>query len=511
MHTAGAFARPAVRPLAEPCAPTVRAHVRPAAAGRRIMRPCCEARSGPAEGSAPPPPPSPVTDEMARHAQISRNRYLRERSEAGDTGTALFWTAVGFAYRHHLLRLLEPAAELASGGGSGIGGGSGQGGWWDRFGWGAGGGGSGAAGSLHSDGAERKRKPKPVTLTLVSFAVSRKAYGRITKRFIKEYKEKTGVDVGFRLSFGASGTQARAIIDGLPGDIAALSLPLDIMKIADAGLMRKDWRKAAPNNAVLSTSVVAIVVRTGNPKDIRGWNDLTRDDVSTITANPKTAGVARWNFLALWGAHMADGERAAYNFVKKVFQHVPIQPRDAREASDVFYKQKNGDALLTYENEVVMTNLSVAPQSRLPYVVPGNNVTIEFPIALVDRNLDEKGPEARAAAQAFMEYCFTPESQREFAECGFRSINKEVAKDYPMPPVKTEWSVEKMLGGWHAAQTKFFDEAAVLDKIQNEVGRLKMDQRQADQKAASWFNWGRKDVKETPSDPIEASQPAVAQ
>ncbi|CAL8463491.1 g3025 [Coccomyxa elongata] len=366
------------------------------------------------------------------------------------------------------------------------------------------GGGGGGGGSSSGDGGppsesaqaaaaeeRRKREQKSkkvgvVNLTLVSFAVTRKAYERITQRFAREYEAATGQPVRFRLSFGGSGTQARAVCDGLPGDIVALALPLDVDKIREAGLIREGWQQRLPNNAIVAESVVAIVTRPGNPKNITGWDDLIRQDVDVITANPKTAGVARWNFFALWGHRLDKGEAAALDYTTKVFERVLVQPRDAREASDVFYKQNTGDVLLNYENEVIFTNLQYGEADAMPYVVPNNNVRVQTPVALVDKNADRRsskmrGP-TRAAAEAFLQYLFTPEAQAEFAACGFRPIDKRLQKKSKLPKVKKAWTVEDRLGGWDKSQKQFFGGGGVMDKIQRHVGEVRLKQRQEEQR-----------------------------
>ena len=189
--------------------------------------------------------------------------------------------------------------------------------------------------------------------------------------------------------------------------------------------------------------------------------NLCREDVKIIVANPRTAGVARWIFLALWGHKLKKEEAAARQYVTKVFDNVEIMPRDAREASDVFYTQKFGDVLLTYENEAVFTNLVVSPKSPLPFISPDNNVRIVCPGALIDRNLEGKPPEVIEAAKSFLNYLFTPEAQMEFLDCGFRSSiaargNAEHRES--LPSVKKVWDVEKRLGDWSVVQKKFFDE-----------------------------------------------------
>lgn len=343
-------------------------------------------------------------------------------------------------------------------------------------------GGTAAQGIGRDDDTDSKPQLPPVNLTLVSFAVTRKAYQRITERFVREYEDRTGQYVKFRLSFGGSGTQSRAIVDGLPGDVVALALPLDVQKIADAGLIEGAWRDKLPNRAVVAESVVALVTRKGNPKNIKGWDDLIRDDVQVITANPKTAGVARWNFLALWGHRLKQGDAAALDYVTKVFERVPVQPRDAREASDVFYKQELGDVLLNYENEVRLTNTSYG-ENALPYIVPDNNVRVETPVAVVDKNVNQRSSRTRAAtlkaAHAFTDYLFTLDAQQEFADCGFRPIHAKLRKSSKLPKVKGVWAVEDRLGSWDAIQARFFGAGGILDDIQRHVGEVRKAERDA--------------------------------
>ncbi|KAI8471299.1 MAG: hypothetical protein J3K34DRAFT_417739 [Monoraphidium minutum] len=271
--------------------------------------------------------------------------------------------------------------------------------------------------------------------------------------------------------------QARAVIDGLPADIVALALPLDVEKIVDAGLIRPGWARTLPNNSVVCETTVALVTRQGNPKGIRGWADLTQPGLQVVVANPKTAGVARWIFLALWGHKMKAGDAAALDYITKVFGNVVVQPRDAREASDVFYRQRIGDVLLTYENEVVLTNQVYGSDKALPYVVPSPNVRIACPLALVDKVLDAKEPAARDAAHHFAQFCFTPRAQVEFGRVGFRP-NARLCKEQPehLAGQRTVrmWDVEARLGGWPAAQRKFFDAGRLLDAIQADVGARRL-------------------------------------
>ena len=305
---------------------------------------------------------------------------------------------------------------------------------------------------------------KDVEVTLVSFAVTKAAHDKIIPKFVEQWKKEHNQNVTFQQSYGGSGSQTRAVIDGLEADIVHLALALDTKKIEKAGLIQPGWEQKAPNEAIVSKSVGAIVTREGNPKNIKTWEDLAKDGVKVITANPKTSGGARWNFLAVWGSVSKTGgdEKKAEDFTTKVFKNVPVLPKDAREASDVFFKQGQGDALINYENEMI---LAAQNGEKLPYVVPEVNISIDNPIAVVDKNVDKHG--TREIAEAFVKFLYTPEAQREFAKAGFRpvdpTVEQEVASQYPK--VKTLFTV-KDLGGWDTIQKKFFDDGAAFDKMQ---------------------------------------------
>ncbi len=305
---------------------------------------------------------------------------------------------------------------------------------------------------------------KDVQLTLVSFAVTKAAHDQIIPKFVEQWKKEHNQNVSFQPSYGGSGSQTRAVIDGLEADIVHLALALDTKKIEKAGLIQPGWEQEAPNDAIVSKSVGAIVTREGNPKGIKTWEDLSKPDVKVITANPKTSGGARWNFLAVWGSVTKTGgdENKALDLTTKVIKNAPVLPKDAREASDVFFKQGQGDALINYENEMI---LAAQNGEKLPYVIPEVNISIDNPIAVVDKNVDKHG--TREVAEAFVKFLYTPEAQREFAKVGFRpvdpTVEQEVASQYPK--VKTLFTV-KDLGGWDEIQKKFFDDGATFDKIQ---------------------------------------------
>lgn len=308
-----------------------------------------------------------------------------------------------------------------------------------------------------------------VNLTLVSYAVTQAAYEEIIPKFATKWQAEHNQEVLFDQSYGGSGSQTRAVIDGLEADVVALALALDTQKIEKAGLIQPGWEKEAPNDSIVHRSVAALVTREGNPKNVSGWADLTNPDVEVITANPKTSGGARWNFMALWGAITQTGgdEARALEYTTNVFKNVPILPRDAREATDVFFKQGQGDVLINYENEVLLAKQN---GESLPFIVPVDvNISIDNPVAVVDANVDKHG--TREVAEAFIQFLFTPEAQEEFAKVGFRPVDLGVAQQYDaqFPKVDKLFTVQDM-GGWNEVQTKFFDDGTIFDQIQAQVG-----------------------------------------
>jgi sulfate/thiosulfate transport system substrate-binding protein len=320
-------------------------------------------------------------------------------------------------------------------------------------------------------GASPAANKDKVELTLVSFAVTKAAHAAIIPKFVEQWQKEKGQTVTFSESYGGSGSQTRAVIDGLEADIVHLALALDTQKIEKAGLIQPGWEKEVPNGGIVSKSVAGIVTREGNPKNIKNWEDLSKDGVKLITADPKTSGVARWNFLALWGSVLKTGgdDAKALDFTTKVYKNVPILTKDAREATDVFFKQGQGDALINYENEIILAGQK---GEKPTYTIPDVNVSIDNPIAIVDKNVDKHG--TREVAEAFVKYLYTPEAQREFAKAGFRPVDAtvaaepEFAKKYP--PVKTLFTAQD-LGGWGEIQQKFFDDGAAFDKIQGSIKR----------------------------------------
>lgn len=314
-------------------------------------------------------------------------------------------------------------------------------------------------------GQRVSQQPKTVELTLVSFAVTKEAHDKIIPLFQEKWKrEHGGQAVQFNRSYGGSGTQARAVVDGLEADIVSLSLALDTNRVQKAGLINPGWEKKAPNEGIVTRSVITFVTRPGNPKGIRTWADLVKPGIQVITGNPKTSGGARWNFLGLWGSvgPIGTAEDKARAYVSQVYRNAPVLPKDAREATDAFFKQGQGDVLLNYENETILA--SQKGETGFFTVVPQTNISIDNPIAVVDKNVDKHG--TRAVSEAFVQFLFTPEAQREFAKVGFRSVNPTVAKEFEKKfPKVTKLYTAKDFGGWETIQKKFFDDGSLFDQI----------------------------------------------
>ncbi|GAB4148391.1 MAG: sulfate ABC transporter substrate-binding protein [Cyanobacteria bacterium J069] len=311
--------------------------------------------------------------------------------------------------------------------------------------------------------------PAKVEITLVSYAVTQAAYEKIIPQFVAKWKAEKGQDVVINQSYGGSGTQARAVIDGLEADVVALALALDTQKIEEAGLIEEGWEKELPNDSIVHGSVAVLVTREGNPKNIQDWSDLTRDDVKIVTANPKTSGGARWNFLGAWGSVTQNGgtDEQALELTTKLYQNTPILAKDARESTDIFFNQGQGDVLINYENEVLLAKIR---GDELPYVVPATNISIDNPVTVVDAIVDKRG--TREVSEAFVQFLFTPEAQEEFAKVGFRPSDPAIAAKYADQFGKVDklFTVANF-GGWDEIQSKFFADGAVFDEIQAKLGK----------------------------------------
>ncbi|WP_414755940.1 sulfate ABC transporter substrate-binding protein [Anabaena sp. CCY 9910] len=304
-----------------------------------------------------------------------------------------------------------------------------------------------------------------VKLKLVSFSVTKAAHDQIIPKFVEKWKREHNQNVTVEATYGGSGAQTAAVIAGLQeADIVHLALPLDVIKLQQAGLIKSGWEIKTPRNGIVSKSVAAIVTREGNPKNIQTWADLAKDGVKIIAANPKTSGIAIWEFLAFWSSVSLTGgdETAALDYVTKVYKNIPVLTKDAREASDLFFQKGEGDVLINYENEVILAGKN---GNKLPYIVPQVNISIDNPVALVDKNVNKHG--TREVSQALVDFLYSTEAQREFAKLQYRPVNPTVTQEVvsQQPPVKTLFTSQD-LGGWELIQKKFFEDGAIFDKIQ---------------------------------------------
>lgn len=310
-----------------------------------------------------------------------------------------------------------------------------------------------------------------LTLTLGVYTTPREAYKKLIPIFQERWKQQTGQTVKFEESYLGSGAQSRAIVEGFEADIAALSLEADIERIREAGLITHDW-KAAQDNGMISTSIVSFAVRKGNPKGIKDWGDLARDDVEVLTPNPKTSGGAQWNILALYGAAKRgfvdgvakDDDAAATEFLKAVLKNVSVLDKGARESITNFEKGV-GDVAITYENEVL-----VAQQAgqEMELVIPRSTILIENPIAIIDTYVDKHG--TRQVAEEFVKFLYSKEAQEIFAEYGLRSLDEEVAKATASqyPAVQDLWTVQEF-GGWAKVTPDFFGDTGIYSNAIAEV------------------------------------------
>jgi sulfate transport system substrate-binding protein len=299
----------------------------------------------------------------------------------------------------------------------------------------------------------------------VSYSVTKGAYDRILPKFQADWKRRTGQSLEVKTSYGGSGSQTRAVIDGLDADLVTLALPADVLKLQQAGLVQAGWEKELPHDSSITHSVVTFLTRPGNPKRIRTWADLARPGVVVVTANPKTSGGARWNFLGLWGSVSQAGgsPEAAEAFVQAVYRNVNNLPKDAREASDAFLNRGQGDVLLTYENEALLAARQEGGKASAT-VVPDPNIRIDGPVAVVDRNVDRRG--TRRAAEALAAYLQGDEAQRIFVEEGFRPVSPAVweREKGRFAPVNRLFSASDF-GGWTSIDRTFFARGGVWDKL----------------------------------------------
>ena len=306
-----------------------------------------------------------------------------------------------------------------------------------------------------------------LTLLNVSYDPTREMYQDVNAAFQKHWKTKTGDTVTIRQSHGGSGKQARSVIDGLEADVVTLALAYDVDALAQHGnLISANWQTRLPNNSAPYTSTIVFLVRKGNPKGIRDWDDLVKPGVSVITPNPKTSGGARWNYLAAWGhaLRQSKGDDArARDFVTRLYKNVPVLDSGARGSTITFTQRGIGDVFISWENEAFLA-LKEFGRDKVEIVVPSVSILAEPPITIVDKVVDKRG--TRAVAQAYLDFLYSEEGQEIAARNFYRPRLAKVATKHAGQFIKVSlFTIDEVLGGWQKAQSRHFADGGVFDEI----------------------------------------------
>ncbi|MDF2627599.1 MAG: sulfate transporter substrate-binding protein [Symbiobacteriaceae bacterium] len=306
----------------------------------------------------------------------------------------------------------------------------------------------------------------PVELLNVSYDPTREFYQAFNAAFAAHYEAKTGRKVTVKQSHGGSGKQARSVIDGLEADVVTLALAYDIDAIAGAGLLPADWQKRLASNSAPYTSTIVFLVRKGNPKAIKDWDDLIKPGVSVITPNPKTSGGARWNYLAAWGYALrkyGNDEAKAKAFVGQLLKNVPVLDSGARASTTTFVERQIGDVLISWENEAFLA-LNELGKDQFEIVVPSVSILAEPPVAVVDKVAAKR--HTTEVAQAYLDYLYTEAGQELAARFYFRPRMESVAAKYaPAFPQVELFTVDELFGGWQQAQQTHFNDGGTFDQI----------------------------------------------
>ena len=306
-----------------------------------------------------------------------------------------------------------------------------------------------------------------VTLLNASYDPTRELYQDYNAAFAKYWKGKTGQTVEVQQSHGGSSKQARAVIDGLEADVVTLALAYDVDAISEkANLLPKNWQSRLPNNSSPYTSTIIFLVRKGNPKGIKDWDDLVRPGVSVITPNPKTSGGARWNYLGAWGYALkksGGNESNAKDFISRLYKNVPVLDSGARGATTTFVERGIGDVLIAWENEVLLGANDLG-KDKFEIVIPSVSILCEPTVSVVDKVVDKRG--TRAVAQAYLEYLYSPEGQEIAAKRYYRPRSDAVAKKYSaqFPKIKL-FTLAEIAGDWQKAQKTHFADEGVFDQV----------------------------------------------
>ncbi|MFM2275448.1 MAG: hypothetical protein RL211_1320 [Pseudomonadota bacterium] len=304
-----------------------------------------------------------------------------------------------------------------------------------------------------------------LALLNVSYDPTRELYVEYNAAFAKHWKAKTGQDVTIKQSHGGSGRQARSVIDGLDADVVTLALAGDIDALhTNGGWIAKDWQKRLPNNSSPYTSTIVLVVRQGNPKNIKDWDDLIKPGMSVITPNPKTSGGARWNYLAAWefARRKYGSDPKAKEFVAKLYANVPVLDTGARGSSITFAQRGQGDVLLSWENEAYLLEKEFG--NRVDFVYPSLSILAEPPVTVVDKNVDKKG--TRAAAEEYLKFLYTEEAQDIIGKHFYRpQSSKAQAKYVKQLPKLNLFTLQHAFGNWDQAAKDHFADGASFDQV----------------------------------------------
>ncbi|WP_110189191.1 sulfate ABC transporter substrate-binding protein [Pokkaliibacter plantistimulans] len=314
--------------------------------------------------------------------------------------------------------------------------------------------------------ASQSARAADISLLNVSYDPTRELYREYNSWFSQQWQQSHQQRVDIRQSHGGSGGQARAVIDGLEADVVTLALGYDVDALRQkAGLIPDNWQARLPHNSSPYTSTIVLLVRKGNPKHIRDWDDLVRDDVEVITPNPKTSGGARWNYLAAWGYALKKygSEDKAYDFVRDIFRHVPVLDSGARGATNTFVQRGLGDVLIAWENEAFLS-VNELGKGEFDIVVPSLSILAEPPVTVVDKNVDKHG--TREVATAYLQGLYSEEAQRIAARNFYRPTDPKVAAEFASQfPTLDLITVDDTFGGWQQAQQKHFNDGGVFDRI----------------------------------------------
>ena len=311
----------------------------------------------------------------------------------------------------------------------------------------------------------------PVTLLNVSYDPTRELYVEFNNAFAKHWKASSGQDVTIKQSHGGSGKQARAVIDGLDADVVTLALAGDVDALnKQAQLIPANWQKRLPHNSSPYTSTIVLVVRQGNPKGIKDWDDLVKPGISVITPNPKTSGGARWNYLAAWeyAKRKYGGDAKAKEFVTKLYTNVPVLDSGARGSSVTFAQRNQGDVFISWENEAHLLEKEFG--SKVDIVYPSISILAEPPVTVVDKNVDRKG--TRKVAEAYLQYLYSDEGQEIAGKNFYRPINEKIkAKFEKSLPKLPLFTIDQAFGGWDKASKEHFADGALYDQISQSIKR----------------------------------------